>query len=74
MRCSCRNCGAYMVQTERGLFSGCQCPECFNICRDCMGTPGGPVDKADLKKVYERRREEESLENGESASDWRKFL
>lgn len=36
MRCSCKACGTYMVQTERGLFSGCQCPECGNICRDCM--------------------------------------
>lgn len=35
MRCSCKACGTYMVQTERGLFSGCQCPECGNICRDC---------------------------------------
>ena len=22
MRCSCKACGPYMVQTERGLFSG----------------------------------------------------
>lgn len=37
MRCTCRNCGTYMVQAEDGKL-GCICPECFNRCRDCLGT------------------------------------
>jgi len=26
-----------MVQSERGLASGCVCPACFATCRACMG-------------------------------------
>lgn len=37
MRCMCRECGTYMVQAEDGQL-GCICPECFNRCRDCLGT------------------------------------
>lgn len=37
MRCMCRNCGTYMVQAEDGKM-GCVCPECFDRCRDCLGT------------------------------------
>ncbi len=37
MRCMCRNCGTYMVQAEDSKL-GCICPECFNRCRDCLGT------------------------------------
>ena len=46
MRCSCKACGAYMVQRERGLESGCCCPACGNVCRDCMGSVSGPLDVA----------------------------
>ncbi len=49
MRCSCRVCGAYMVQSERGLESGCRCPECFNGCTDCMGTAQKPLTAEDIK-------------------------
>ncbi|MBQ1894006.1 MAG: hypothetical protein II155_07875 [Clostridia bacterium] len=37
MRCMCRKCGTYMVQADDGKL-GCICPECFNRCRDCLGT------------------------------------
>ena len=37
MRCSCRECGTYMVQAEDEVM-GCVCPECFNRCTDCLGT------------------------------------
>lgn len=37
MRCMCRECGTYMVQADDGQL-GCICPECFNRCRDCLGT------------------------------------
>ena len=37
MRCSCKECGVYMVQAESDHL-GCICPECGRRCRDCMGT------------------------------------
>jgi hypothetical protein len=38
-----------MVQSERGLESGCRCPECFNVCTDCMGTAQKPLTAEDIK-------------------------
>lgn len=37
MRCSCRECGEYMVHEERGL-GRCVCPVCGFTCKDCLGT------------------------------------
>lgn len=37
MRCSCKNCGVYMIQSDDGHL-GCVCPECGARCRDCLGT------------------------------------
>lgn len=37
MRCSCKECGVYMVQAESDRL-GCVCPECGYRCRDCLGT------------------------------------
>ena len=37
MRCSCKECGIYMVQSEDDHL-GCVCPECGYRCRDCLGT------------------------------------
>lgn len=37
MRCSCKECGEYMVQSESDHL-GCVCPECGYRCRDCLGT------------------------------------
>ena len=78
MRCSCRNCGEYMVQTERGLFSGCKCPACFNVCRDCMGTPQGPKTPEELKRGYKPAEAgpdgDESIRPERDDSDWRKYL
>ena len=37
MRCSCRECGSYMVQAESGRL-GCVCPDCGFHCGDCLGT------------------------------------
>ncbi len=51
MRCGCPNCGTYMIQAERGLGSGCVCPACGNICKDCMGSTQGPMTKAELKSL-----------------------
>ena len=37
MRCSCRVCDTYMVQSE-GLALGCVCPDCGYRCKACLGT------------------------------------
>ena len=37
MRCSCKECGIYMVQAESAHL-GCVCPECGYRCTDCLGT------------------------------------
>ena len=37
MRCSCKNCGVYMVQSEDSHL-GCVCPECGSRCTACLGT------------------------------------
>lgn len=37
MRCSCRNCGVYMIQSEDSHL-GCVCPECGERCTACLGT------------------------------------
>ena len=37
MRCSCRECGTYMVQAESDHL-GCVCPDCGKRCSDCLGT------------------------------------
>ena len=37
MRCSCRNCGFYMAQSEDSHL-GCVCPECGERCTACLGT------------------------------------
>ena len=37
MRCSCKECGIYMVQAD-APHVGCVCPECFYRCSDCLGT------------------------------------
>ncbi len=55
MRCSCRVCGEYMVQAERGIFCECVCPVCANTCKDCMGVTTQPLKKEELIKVYQER-------------------
>jgi len=37
MRCSCKVCGAYMIQAESSRL-GCVCPDCGYRCDDCLGT------------------------------------
>jgi hypothetical protein len=55
MRCSCQNCGAYMVQDEKGLGSRCVCPECLHTCSACMGTPQSPVERGRLNDLLLQR-------------------
>lgn len=71
-----------MVQVEKGLFSGCKCPECFNVCRDCMGMPAGPKTPEELKSGFvptEGGDADDSYpdcDNDDDAprGDWRKYL
>ena len=64
MRCSCRVCGTYMIQTERGLSSGCKCPDCGAECHDCMGSEQPPMDReALIKRMLELEREKEEGNN-----------
>lgn len=37
MRCSCPECGTYMVHSE-SMHLGCVCPECGARCKMCLGT------------------------------------
>ena len=37
MRCSCYNCGTYMVHSE-STHLGCVCPDCGSRCKACLGT------------------------------------
>ena len=37
MRCSCKECGTYIVQAESDHL-GCVCPDCGYRCNDCLGT------------------------------------
>ena len=37
MRCSCKECGTYMIQADSDVL-GCVCPDCGYRCRDCLGT------------------------------------
>ncbi|MBQ9307478.1 MAG: hypothetical protein IJ229_06085 [Clostridia bacterium] len=37
MRCSCKECGTYMVQADSSVL-GCVCPDCGYRCQDCLGT------------------------------------
>lgn len=55
MRCSCQNCGTYMVQDEKGFQSRCICPECFTVCTACMGTAGKPLSIDQIKIEAMRR-------------------
>ncbi|MEA4969882.1 MAG: hypothetical protein VB051_05035 [Candidatus Pelethousia sp.] len=71
-----------MVQTERGLFSGCRCPDCGNACRDCMGSVEGPQSVEALRARFSAgveaslppKSEEELRELAEQPLDWRKLL
>lgn len=52
MRCSCQKCGTYMIQSEEGLKSGCRCPDCGHMCRDCMGSAQGPMTPEELREAF----------------------
>lgn len=45
-----------MVQMERGLESGCKCPDCDNECHDCMGSAQPPMSVEQLRDRMEFMR------------------
>lgn len=49
MRCSCKECGTYMIQAESDHL-GCVCPDCGYRCNDCLGT-NTVVSKESLKAL-----------------------
>ena len=69
MRCSCRECGTYMVQAESDHL-GCVCPDCGARCTDCLGTDT-VVSRDRLKSLaFDPRFSPESLAASfESAGD-----
>ncbi len=84
MRCSCRTCGTYMVQEEYGLQSGCRCPDCGAMCRDCMGSAQEPLKKDELAAYFalglfaaggeQSESLEQETERENETGDWRKYL
>ena len=62
MRCGCPDCGSYMIQQERGLFSGCVCPACGASCTACMGTEQAPVEASELSMQAQLRARLRELE------------
>ena len=77
MRCSCKECGTYMIQAE-SLHLGCVCPECGYRCTDCLGT-NTVVPRDQLARLQEDPRfDPEALaaslrdpeETGPDADDW----
>ncbi len=60
MRCSCKECGIYMVQADAPHL-GCVCPECFYRCTDCLGT-NTVVSREGLKSLaFDPRFKPENL-------------
>ncbi len=55
MRCTCQKCGEYMVQDEKGLFSRCICPNCFQTCAACLGTEQTPLTREALHALAAAR-------------------
>jgi hypothetical protein len=71
-----------MVQSERGLQSGCVCPACGNACRDCMGSVEAPLTPGQLRarfaggaqESFVAQSEETLREQAEQPAEWRKLL
>lgn len=84
MRCSCRVCGTYMIQEEYGLQSGCKCPNCGEMCHDCMGSAREPLGKEELAGYFafqiaalrenEAQTDDPAQEQHEKGAAWRKYL
>ena len=51
MRCGCPICGTYMIQSERGLDSGCVCPACGNMCCACNSPEQHPASLNEIKEL-----------------------
>lgn len=49
MRCSCPDCGEFMINAE-SLAMGCVCPACGRRCAACLGT-NTLLQKEEFKKL-----------------------
>ena len=72
MRCSCKECGTYMIQAESDRL-GCVCPDCGYRCSDCLGTdtvvPKDHIrdlrfDPENLAASFETPEDEEWFDDG----------
>lgn len=63
MRCGCPACGTYMVQSERGLESGCVYPACLAVCRACMGEGARVLTPEAIRRL-------ERAEGPDGDEDW----
>lgn len=77
MRCSCKECGIYMIQAESNRL-GCVCPECGYRCNDCLGTDTVVTKERLASLAFDPRFSPESLqasftdtESDRDETDWR---
>lgn len=68
MRCSCHNCGTYMVHSE-SMQLGCICPECGYRCKACLGTDT-VVSRENLKNLKFDIKLMDEIFNGPEAPDY----
>ena len=60
MRCSCKECGTYMVQADSEKI-GCVCPDCGYRCNDCLGTNTVVSREALRNLAFDRRFSPETM-------------
>ncbi len=74
-----------MVQEEYGLKSGCKCPDCGNMCHDCMGSAQEPLSPNELAGYFslaavpaaELKNDADIIEDEdahEHMDGWRRYL
>ena len=63
MRCSCPECGTYMVHSE-SMHLGCVCPECGARCTACLGT-NTVISREELQKLRNVQWFEPSFEGSQ---------
>ncbi len=64
MRCSCPDCGTYMVHSE-SMHLGCVCPECGARCTACLGT-NTVISREELQKLKSVQWFEPSFEGAQT--------
>lgn len=67
MRCGCPVCSTYMIQSERGVFSGCVCPNCGAVCTACVSAAG--QTPASLAEIVQMNRVSASMDSYAEEAD-----